>query len=155
MDDMYTVSISVGYCVAKEKDGMCLEDFEKIADQRMYQDKENYYLSKGMNQRARDEVFHGIYDSYITIMKVNLDSGDVEVIKNDTPEEDMQAYLKKTDPSLLRRQFLDDKNKSVRLYDRRQVGDTYHKVMMEIIPKKEYCEEKPIVFIYVKDMEMI
>ncbi|MGN0368178.1 MAG: histidine kinase N-terminal 7TM domain-containing protein [Wujia sp.] len=154
VNEMYTVSISVGYCVAKENDGMCLEDFEKIADQRMYQDKESYYLSRGINRRARDEVFRAIYDSYIMIMKVNLDSGEVDVIKKDILEEDVKMYLKKTDPSLLRRQFLDDKNKCVRMYDRRQVGDTYHKVMMEIIPKKEYCEEEPIVFIYVKDMEM-
>ena len=181
VNEMYSVSISVGYCVAKEHDGMCLEDFEKIADQRMYQDKENYYISRGINRRARDEVFSGIYDSYIKILKVNLESGDVDVVKMDirekdetygysrdiktwlydfahcgmVHEEDVEMYLKKTDPALLKRQFLDDKNKSIRMYYRRQVGDAYHKVMMEIIPKKEYCEEKPIVFIYVKDMEMV
>ena len=181
VNEMYSVSISVGYCIAKEKDGMCLEDFEKIADQRMYQDKHNYYRSRGINRRARDEVFSGIYDSYIKILKVNLESGDVDVIKMDSREEDetygysqdmktwlhdfahcgmvheedVEMYLKKTDPTLLRRQFLDDKNKSVRMYYRRKAGDTYHKAMMEIIPKKEYSEEEPIVFIYVKDMEMI
>ena len=181
VNEMYSVSISVGYCVAKENAGMCLEDFEKIADQRMYQDKENYYISRGINRRARDEIFSGIYDSYIKILKVNLESGDTDVVKMDlcekdeiydyskdfktwlydfahcgmVHEEDVEMYLKKMDPSLLKSQFLDDKNKSVRMYYRRQVGDAYHKVMMEIIPKKEYCEEKPIVFIYVKDMEMI
>ena len=178
-NEMYTVSISIGFCVAKENDGMCIEDFEKIADQRMYQDKANYYISRGINRRARDEVYSGIYDSYIEILKMNLESGVVDVIKMDIREkdeaydnsgsikalfydfaqrgmvyeEDVEMYLRITDPSLLRKHFGDDKSKNVRMNYRRKVGEAYHKVMMEIIPKKGYCEEEPIVFIYVKDME--
>ena len=177
--ELYSVSISIGYCVAREKDGLCLEDLEKIADRRMYQDKENYYLSKGINRRARDEVFNGIYDSYLKILKVNLASGDVDIIKVDIREEadtygysgdmktwlygfahcgmvyeeDVEMFLTKMDPTFLRMQFSDDKNQSVKMYYRRRVGDTYHKVMVEVVPKKGYCEEEPTVFIYVKDIE--
>lgn len=177
----YAVSISIGYCVAQEKDGLWLEDLEKIADRRMYQDKENYYLSRGINRRARDEVFSAIYDSYLKILKVNLESGDVDIIKMNlceedevygyskdlktwlqgfvqcgmVHEEDVEMFLEKTDPIFIRNMFLEDKNQNVRLYYRRRIGDSYHKVMVEVIPKKENWEEEPIVFIYVKDMEMI
>ena len=67
---------------------MKLEDLEKIVDRRMYQDKEKYYQSKGINRRARDEVFRGIYDSYLKILKVNLESGEVDVIKEDIFEKE-------------------------------------------------------------------
>ena len=180
-NEVYAVSISIGYCVANEKDGLKLEDLEKIVDRRMYQDKEKYYQSKGINRRARDEVFRGIYDSYLKILKVNLESGEVDVIKEDilekeeiygyfkdlktrlqsfihrgmVHEEDVDMFLEKTDPSLLQRQFSDDNTHSVKMYYRRRVGDSYHKVMVEVIPKKGNWEKEPIVFIYVKDMEMI
>ncbi|MDD6327216.1 MAG: hypothetical protein PUA62_02065 [Lachnospiraceae bacterium] len=112
----------------------------------------------------------------MTILKVNLESQDVDVIKMDihekdknygcsgdiktwlhnfancgiVHEEDVEMCIEKMNPSVLRTQFLNDKNKVVKLYYRRKIGDSYHKVMMEIIPKKEYCEEQPIVFFYVK-----
>ncbi|MDD6806562.1 MAG: diguanylate cyclase, partial [Clostridiales bacterium] len=180
-NEVYAVSISIGYCVANEKDGLKLEDLEKIVDRRMYQDKEKYYQSKGINRRAREEVFRGIYDSYLKILKVNLESGEVDVIKEDifekeeiygyfkdlktrlqsfihcgmVHEEDVDMFLEKTEPSLIQRQFSDDNTHSVKMYYRRRVGDSYHKVMVEVIPKKGNWEKEPIVFIYVKDIEMI
>ena len=67
----------------------------------------------------------------------------------------MAVYLEKTNPAYLRKQFSEDKNKIGRIFYRRKVNNTYHKVMMEIIPNKGYCEEEPLVFIYIKDMEII
>ena len=97
----------------------------------------------------------------MTILKVNLESQDVDVIKMDihekdknygcsgdiktwlhnfancgiVHEEDVEMCIEKMNPSVLRTQFLNDKNKVVKLYYRRKIGDSYHKVMMEIIPK--------------------
>ena len=177
-NENYSISISVGYCVGKEITDMRLEDLEKLADKRMYQDKENYYIAKGVNRRVKDEVFRMICDSYLIILKVNLDSGEMSIIRMDVRErdencgssrdfrtwlaemvqchmvyeEDIELLLKKADPDVLKKQFAEDKTQMVRIAYRHRVMDSYHKVMLEVVPDKEYYENQPIAYLYVKDI---
>lgn len=177
--DNYSISISIGYCMGKEIDELCLEDLEKLADERMYQDKENYYIEKGVNRRAKDEDFRTICDSYLKILKVDLETGAFDIIRMDVREketvcgfsrdfrtwgkdlvrchmvheDDVERFLEKVDLDALRKQFAEDKTQIVRMTYKRRVMDSYHKVMLEIVPDKEYGENKPIAFLFVKDIE--
>lgn len=47
------ISVSTGYASTKEYPGMDLHELEKIADKRMYMDKNNYYRTKGIDRRNR------------------------------------------------------------------------------------------------------
>ena len=137
------------------------------------------YITKGINRRKQDEDFSEIFDSYIKILQVNLDSGDFDIIKMDIGEkeeacgfsgnikewlhhfaqcgmvhqEDLAVYMEKTDPDSWKAQFVQGKAKAVRVYYRRQIGNAYRNVMLEVMPKKDFSAAEPIVFLYVKDME--
>lgn len=178
-NENYFVSISIGYCSGQEIAERRLEDLEKLADKRMYQDKENYYIEKGVNRRTKDEDFRVICDSYLKILKVNLESGEFDIIRMDVQEkdvtygfsrdlkvwikdlvqchmvyeDDVEMFLKNTDLDALRKQFTEDKTQTVRITYRRRVMDSYHKVMLEIVPDKGYSENQPIAYLYVKDLE--
>ena len=45
------VSISIGYAQAKDHHGLPIEELEKIADEAMYKEKENYYKQPTHNRR--------------------------------------------------------------------------------------------------------
>ncbi|MGN1203849.1 MAG: hypothetical protein ACI4SA_02225, partial [Lachnospiraceae bacterium] len=51
-------------------------------------DADMVYITKGINRRKQDEVFSEIFDSYIKILQVNLDSGDFDIIKMDIGEKE-------------------------------------------------------------------
>ena len=119
-----------------------------------------------------------ICDSYLIILKVNLDSGEMSIIRMDVRErdencgssrdfrtwlaemvqchmvyeEDIELLLKKADPDVLKKQFAEDKLQTVRIAYRHRVMDSYHNVMLEVVPDKEYSENQPIVYLYVKDI---
>ena len=174
----YYVSLAIGYAVGQEKADTCLEDIEKLADKRMYQDKENFYLSKGVNRRTKDETYRVICDSYLKILKANLESGEFDIIKMDVlekdaaygfsrnlqtwlvdftkyhmvHEDDIAIFLEKTNLHALREQFQENNMQSVRILYRRQIKNSYHNVILEIVPEKEYSDEQPMVYLYVKDL---
>lgn len=174
----YFVSIAIGYAVAHENTDTCLDDLEKLADKRMYQDKENFYISKGVNRRTKEENYRVLCDSYLKILKANLESGEFDIIKMDIWEkdetcgfsrnlqtwlmtsakchmvhqDDMEMFLEKTNLHTLREQFAENNTQPVRIMYRRLVMDSYHNVMLEIVPGKEYSDIQPMVYLYVKDM---
>lgn len=178
-NENYKVSISIGYCCGNEQENMVPEDYEQLADKMMYREKENYYIAKGINRRERDKVFNDICNSYLKILKVNLAEETFEIIKMDINEksedtgfsrnirkwlddfaksgmihkDDVEKYLKFTDLDFLKKEFSDNDKKVVRTFYKRKVAEEYHSVMLEIYPKRKYSPEKPIVFMYVKDME--
>lgn len=174
----YIVSLAIGYAVGQEEADTCLEDLEKLADKRMYQDKENFYLSKGVNRRTKEENYGVLCESYLKILKANLESGEFDIIKMDVSEkdaaygfsrnlqtwlvdftkyhmvyeDDIEMFLEKTNLHALREKFEENNMQPVRILYRRQVMDSYHKVMLEIVPGKEYSDDQPLVYLYVKDM---
>lgn len=174
----YFVSVAVGYAIGQENTDKCLEDLEKLADKRMYQDKENFYISKGVNRRTKEENYRVLYDSYLKILKANLESGEFEIIKMDIMEkdatfgfsrnlqtwlrdfancnmiyeDDIEMFLEKTNLHVLKEKFAKNNIQPVRIIYRRKVMDAYHKVMLEIVPGKEYSKDQPMVYLYVKDM---
>ena len=67
-------------------------------------------------------------------------------------EDDMEMFLEKTNLHILKEQFTKNDIQPVRIVYRRKVMDSYHKVMLEIVPGKEYSKDQPMVYLYVKDM---
>lgn len=65
-------------------------------------------------------------------------------------EDDIEMFLEKTDPDVLRKQFAEDKMQTIRIIYGRWVMNSYHKVMLEIVPDKEYNEAHPTVYLFVK-----
>ena len=55
------VAISCGAASAKEFPGQAISGLEKIADERMYKDKDDYYARKGLNRRKD----HSMYDQLV------------------------------------------------------------------------------------------
>ena len=47
----YIVSVAIGYATGDENGIKCVEDIERLADKRMYKDKEDFYTAKGFNNR--------------------------------------------------------------------------------------------------------
>lgn len=47
----YIVSVAIGYATGDENNIKCVEDIERLADKRMYKDKEDFYTAKGFNNR--------------------------------------------------------------------------------------------------------
>lgn len=177
-NDKYTVSISIGYSMSGSDDGLQLEDMEKIADKQMYRDKEDYYLSKGISRRNQDKEIEIFCDSYFKVLKVNLETGDFEIIRMDIREkdsslgfsrdmrswlanfvrigmvakEDAQQFLQNTDPEVLKDIFHREEKKAVHVMYRRRCGDTYRSVMLEIVPARGYSQKQPFVYWGVKNI---
>lgn len=174
----YKISISVGYGSYKDHRNMNIEELEKLADEMMYQEKENYYITQGVDRRAQYTAFSKICDSYLKVLKVNLTTESFEIIRMDIAEknercgfsrkisiwmhdfatsgmvyqDDVKEYLKKTDIEKLKDSFQNGKE-NIKIHYRRRVNDSYHNVMLEIVPEQEYNEKNQTVFLYVKDIE--
>lgn len=67
-------------------------------------------------------------------------------------KDDIEMFLEKTNLHALREQFEENNQKPVRILYRRRIMDSYHNVMLEIVPGKEYSDDQPMVYLYVKDM---
>lgn len=173
------VSVSCGYVEKSDFPDKSLAEISKIADQRMYKDKARYYSDRGVDRRGQQVAFDAICQAFTKILKVNLKEDSFVAIRLDPSEknalhgysesistwfkdfgksgrvhpEDLDHYLEKTDLNYLTKYFMDNTNHSLTIYYRRKIGDGFHKVIMEMIPVKDFSEENQIVFLYVKNIE--
>ena len=153
----------------------------KVADERMYENKEEYYrLRPGGDRRAQRGAYDVIFQSYLKVLRVNLSDDTYSIIKTNESEinkekgfdkhsisewlqnfaktgqihkDDMEMYLFKTSLDNLREHFLKSKETFVLKY-RRKVGNEYKDVLMEILAGKDFSEEKMDVFLYVKNISV-
>lgn len=172
------LTMSYGFVSRAENAEMDISEIAKLADKRMYQDKEDYYANRGIDRRGQQEAYDAICNSYIKILKINLTTerfslirmGDKEKEHTRRPdegisvwlqdfklfgqvhEEDRENYLKNTDIDFLR-DFFRQGNKVLALYYRRKIGKEYKHVMLEMIPAKEYTHEEQTVFLYEKNID--
>lgn len=172
------LSISCGYAPKQEFPDCTLAELATIADKRMYEAKEKHYQRKGIDRRGQQEAYQAICSSYTKLLKVNLTTDMFYILQmnlseqteamgyNDSisqwlrdfamsglvHEDDREKYLKYTAIEYLRNYFKDG-YLDFDLHYRRKIGDTYHRVKMEIIPAKEYTPENQVVFLYVKNIE--
>lgn len=177
-NEVKSLSVSYGCVLKSDFPEYSLLDMEKLADKRMYQDKANYYASKGIDRRGRQEAFEAVCRSYTKILKVNLTTDtflEIQLLQNEKSETkgydehislwlrnfansgqvheaDREEYLKNTDINYLR-QFFKTGNSIFSIFYRRMIGNEFKKAMMEMIPANEYTDEEQIVFLYVKNID--
>ncbi len=170
-----SISVSVGYVTKREFPTDTVVDMAKIADERMYQAKTQYYAQKGIDRRGQAAAHTALCNLYTKILKINLTSDNFTVVNMDISEqakdkgfsnsisewlgsfgklgyvheEDLAEYLEKTDIAYLRDYFRGDKT-SISIHYRRKYEDGFKQVVMEIIPADDYSHENQSLFLYVK-----
>lgn len=172
----YEVSMSIGYAVSKGHEDMHIDELEKLADEMMYHEKENYYLSRGIDRRAQNAAFSEISGFYLKILRIDLGTESFNIIKMNIDEknektgfsrnisswirdfavsgmiydEDVKEFQDKINTEYLKSYFNEGK-KSLNVNYRRRIGETFHEVTTEINAVKEYSENNQIVYLLVKD----
>ena len=172
------LSISYGYASRTEFPVMSIAELAQVADKRMYQSKAMHYSSLGIDRRGQQAAFDALCKTYTKILKVNLTDDTFAVLQIDVEEldesrgyrekftdwmkefaksgqvreQDVDIFLKKTDIEYMRGYFKEG-NQVLGIYYYRKLKEDYKKVMLEIIPSKEYTNENQIVFMYVKNIE--
>lgn len=174
-----SLAFSVGYVGNWEYPQKSIGELAKIADERMYLDKELYYSQKGVDRRGQSEAHKVLCSLYTKILKINLTTDTFSIINMEPAEqdsvrgfsekisqwlehfgrngfvhpEDLDIYLAKTNPEYIRSYFRKNKTSLTILY-RRKHGDAFKRAMMEIIPAGDYTQENQSLFLYVKDFDM-
>jgi len=172
------LSLSIGYAKGEDFVGSDLVLMKKSADKMMYKDKEQYYLTKGVDRRGQREAFNAVCGSYTKILKVNLTKDSFTAIQLDPREknadcgyserisewminfakqglvhaDETETFLICTDIEYLRYHFRTGKNAFSLTYKRRY-EDGYHTVILEIHRADDYSDENQNVFLYVKDID--
>lgn len=170
--------ISAGYVTKAESLTLSVSEIVKLADQRMYKAKSLYYTSRGVDRRGQQAAFEVLCQSYTKILKVNLASDEYSIITMDSEEkdvvkgfsesisawfhnfamsgqvhqDDVNMFLKNTDIEAIKSHFASN-NATLSFQYRRNIRNVFCKVMMEMIPAKDYSQENQIIYLYVKNIE--
>lgn len=173
-----SLTISVGYASKREFQKETVLEMAKIADQRMYKAKAEYYSNKGLDRRGQAAAHKALCNLYTKILKINLTNDSYTIVNMDTSEqtqekgfsnkisewlhgfgksgqvhsEDLAEYLEKTDINYLREYFKHDKT-SISVFYRRKYSDGYKQVMMEMIPADDFSINNQSLFLYVKAID--
>lgn len=171
------LSISRGIVSSNEYENTDIDRLVRVADQRMYCYKADYYKRVGSDKDVKNNAYDALCESYAKILKVNLTEDTYQIIKMDWNEknaakgysdrisawlmnfalmgqvyaEDRARYLKYTNIEYLKSYFASGKRSYSLRYQRRF---TYGRrnVVMEILPAREYTDTNQVVFLYVKEL---
>lgn len=172
-----TLSISIGFASKVEFPKLTVREMADIADRRMYEDKTLYYKKNGVDRKSILSAFHAICSSYEKILKVNLTRDEFQMIQShenelnkekgysekisewlyafaetgQVHESDRKDFMEKTNINYLKF-FFSTGNVHYRIRYKRKLGDTYHNVIMEMMPAMDYTEDNQTVYLYVKDI---
>ncbi|MCQ2492948.1 MAG: GGDEF domain-containing protein, partial [Lachnospiraceae bacterium] len=170
--------IAVGAGFKEDTDKGVLDIFS-VADQRMYQEKEEYYRLQGVDRRKQAAAHKALCNLYTKILKINITDDTYVIVDMDAAEqtsekgfthtisgwlsgfgksgqvhaEDLDGYLAKTDIAFLSDYFKSGKT-SITIYYRRKYDQIFKQVAMEMIPADDYTNENQTLFLYVKDIDM-
>jgi len=171
------LAISCGYVTRKEAPDMTLHEMAVLADKRMYEDKNRYYQSRGIDRRGQRDAHIALCALYTKILKINITEDSYHIITMDYDErtsekgfsdkisewlrnfgtsgqvhpEDLEDYLSKTSLQYMSEYFKNNKSSLTIIY-RRMYAEGYKQAMMEIIPANDYTDEQQSLFLYVKSM---
>lgn len=176
-ENIDSLSVSVGYATKREFSTETVKEMAKIADNRMYKDKAQYYASKGIDRRGQNAAHKVLCSLYTKIIKINLTYDNFQIINmNDISSQlectekistwlenfgksgnvhpdDLENYLSKTNIDYMRRYFQEDKS-SLTIFYRRKYDDVFKQTMMDIIPADDYSNENQSMFLYVKSIDL-
>ena len=173
-----SMSISYGWISTIEKPALSVRQLGVIAEQRMYEAKENYYKKTGIDRRGQKDAHKALCALYTKILKINLTDDTYQIINMDVSEhteekgfaesiskwltsfgehgyvhpDDLADYLKYTDMQYMKDYFLGEKT-SLHIFYRRKFENDFKQVMMELIPANDYSHNNQSLYLYVKNIE--
>lgn len=172
------ISVSYGWINKYEDLTASTRQLGAIAEARMYEAKTAYYHKMGIDRRGQRDAHTALCELYTKILGINITTDTYQIINMDIMEQtsekgfaekisdwlisfgktgqvhpdDLMEYLRFTDLEYLRNYFKGDKT-SLSIFYRRKYEDGFKKVMMEIIPAKDYTDEYQSLFLYVKNID--
>lgn len=177
---IYTSSLKIpaGFVSKKEMPKSSIHEIMRLADQRMYKEKSLIYISSGVDRRAQSAAYEVLCTSYTKILKINLTTDSFSIIQMESTErhenkgyhekisqwllnfgnsgqvhsDDLDNYFAKTSLGFMKTHFMSGEKELCISY-RRLIGDKFHKVLMEIIPAKDYSDTNQSLFLYVKNID--
>lgn len=170
-----TLHVSCGYVAKCDAPGKTVAEIAKLADEKMYRAKEEFYSTHGIDRRAQAEALRSMCKLYKKILKINITRDSYEIISMDTKEkidsmgfsgkisewfrdfgcsgqvhkDDLENYLRNTSIDYLRDTFSRGRM-SVCIPYRRRTDFGFTSCIMEIIPASDYTNSNQTLFLYVK-----
>lgn len=172
------LSISYGYISKDEEPDLSVRQMALIADERMYEAKNNHYKKQGIDRKGQRAAHIALCSLYTKILKINLSDDSYQIINLDDSEkvvdkgfsdtvsswlrafgesgqiheDDLSSFMEKTDFDYIKNYF-NEGNTSLHIFYRRKIANEYKQVMMEIIPANDYDNDNYTFFLYVKDID--
>lgn len=177
-DNSQKLALAVGFASHSEFAENSILGLIKHADERMYEDKQNYYSKQGINRRISQKAYEVLCASYLKILRLNLtnnsyksiatklakseqrflNTGKISEAINNLFESDLippedLSRLKEIASVDYFKKHVHDAHNSVIFYYRRKVNGNYKKVMFEMVPSPEYKDDNQIIYVYIKQIE--
>lgn len=172
------LALAIGFANHEEFSDNSILGLIKHADERMYEDKQNYYSKQGINRRISQKAYEVLCSSYLKILRLNLtqnsyksiatklsnneqkflNTGKITDAMNNLIESDLifpddLPRLKKIASLDYFKQHVNDSHNSIIFYYRRKVNGEYKRVMFEVVPSTEYQQDNQIIYVYIKQIE--
>ena len=170
-----SLSISMGYVTKSECCDKTIFEMARIADERMYRDKEQYYALKGVDRTGRQSAHNALSCMYEKVLKLNLKANSYQIIHIDENEfndfnnmrytlsvdirryaeagyihpDDKKKYLGAMDMDFLR-DYFGSNNQYFIFYYRRKVNGRYMDVTTEMVRADDYTADNQTLFLFVK-----
>lgn len=173
------LSASCGYVERRKFRDLSISEIAKLADDRMYEAKAEWYKKKGVDRKGQAAAHTALCKLYTKILKINITSDSYSIVNMDVSEQtkekgfadtisgwlkgfgasgqvhedDLDEYLKKTDIKYLQEYFRSGKT-SISIFYRRKCDEGFKQVAMEMIPADDYEENNQALFLYVKNIDL-
>lgn len=172
------LAISFGYASVKELPGLAVIMLAQIADDRMYQNKTQYYISRGLERRGQKVAYAELCATYTKILQIDLNHDTFKIVyalddeltetkgynesfytwlhdfgvSGMVHKDDIETFLAKTSAENLKRYFQSGM-KDISVHYRRLTGNVFRRVKMEFVRAEDYTDARQIVYLYVKDID--
>lgn len=170
-----SLHVSWGVVTKQEAPDKTVAEIAKLADEKMYRAKAEFYSAHGIDRQAQAEALEAICRLYKKILKINITLDSYEIITMDPKEkiksmgfsekisewfkdfgrsgqvhkDDLENYLRNTSIEYLRDTFARGRL-SVCIPYRRRTDFGFSSCIMEIIPASDYTNSNQTLFLYVK-----
>lgn len=169
--------ISMGYAPSWEYPGVSILELAKISEERMYNDKNDFYRRKGIDRRGHQVAYEAICASYNKIFKLNLTYDKHTIIRMDAKErtafagysskttewlrgfayfgvhkDDQAKFLQFTSGDFLKAYFAEG-NEKLQFTYKRNFNGTFKKASLEIVRAEDYKDDNQSLYVFVKDID--
>ena len=177
-DKVKEISMSYGIVTKREFTSISPSEIAKLADERMYAAKEEYYSRKGVDRKGLQSAYSALCASYTKILKINITEDVYRIIQMNTSEQtaekgfadkisvwlhnfgtsgqvhpdDLENYLALTSKDYINK-FFDEDKQNLNIFYRRKSSDGYRMTKMEMIPAEDYRRDDKNLYLYVKDID--